>query len=151
MKIKSIQLSGGGRQKPLKRPRMGSFGYFSWSGLFVNTCDLLIKKTYPETIKNLNCSIIIRRLGIFRSNRRIPSFKKKIIGCNSPHILTKGAVMKVFLRNLGILLVLATIMFVLFPDIMRQVFGLYNGLGILPLIIIMVVISAIPKRKGRRQ
>lgn len=59
--------------------------------------------------------------------------------------------MKEFLRNLGILLVLAIIVFALFPDIMSQVFGLYNRLGILPLFIIILVISAIPKRKGRRR
>jgi len=58
--------------------------------------------------------------------------------------------MKDFLRNLGILLVLAIIVFALFPDIMQQVFGLYNGLGILPVFIIMVVLSAIPKKRRRR-
>jgi len=59
--------------------------------------------------------------------------------------------MKDFLRNLGILLVLAIIVFALFPDIMRQVFGLFNGLGILPFFIIMVLISAIPRRKRRKE
>jgi hypothetical protein len=58
--------------------------------------------------------------------------------------------MKDFLRNLGILLVLAIIVFALFPDIMSQVFGLFNGLGILSFFIIMVLISAIPRRKRRR-
>lgn len=47
--------------------------------------------------------------------------------------------MKDFLRNLGILLVLAIIVFALFPDIKSQVFGLFNGLGILPVFIIMVI------------
>lgn len=58
--------------------------------------------------------------------------------------------MKDFLRNLGILLVLAIIVFALFPDIMSQVFGLFGGLGILPVFIIMVVLSAIPKKRRRR-
>lgn len=58
--------------------------------------------------------------------------------------------MKEFLRNLGILLVLAIIVFALFPDIMSQVFGLFNGLGILPFFIIMVVLSALPKKRQRR-
>ena len=58
--------------------------------------------------------------------------------------------MKDFLRNLGILLVLAIIVFALFPDIMNQVFGLFNGLGILPFFIIMVVLSALPKKRRRR-
>ena len=40
--------------------------------------------------------------------------------------------MKDFLRNLGILLVLAIIVLALFPDIWSQVFGLFNGLRILP-------------------
>lgn len=58
--------------------------------------------------------------------------------------------MKDFLRNLGILLVLVIIVFALFPDIMSQVFGLFNGLGILPFFIIMVVLSALPKKRRRR-
>jgi hypothetical protein len=58
--------------------------------------------------------------------------------------------MKDFLRNSGILLVLAIIVFALFPDIMSQVFGLFNGLRILPFFIIMVLISAIPRGKRRR-
>jgi len=65
-------------------------------------------------------------------HKKNPIVLKKIIGCNSPHILSKEAVMKDFLRNLGILLILAIIVFALFPDIMQQVFGLYNGLEFFP-------------------
>ena len=46
--------------------------------------------------------------------------------------------MKDFIRNLAILAVLAIVVFLVFPDLMRQVFGLFNGLGILPLFILMV-------------
>jgi len=57
--------------------------------------------------------------------------------------------MRDFLRNLAILVVIFIGFMVLFPDMMNQVGGLMGGLGILPLFIIMVIISAIPKRKRR--
>jgi hypothetical protein len=40
--------------------------------------------------------------------------------------------MSSFLRNLSILIVIFIALFILFPGMMGQVFGLYNGLGILP-------------------
>jgi hypothetical protein len=57
--------------------------------------------------------------------------------------------MRNFLINLTILAVIAIALFVMFPDIMRQVVGLYNGLGILPIIILLVILSALPRRKRR--
>jgi len=61
----------------------------------------------------------------------------------------QGGIMRDFLRNLAILVVIFIGFMVLFPDMMNQVGGLMGGLGILPLFIIMVIISAIPKRKRR--
>ena len=57
--------------------------------------------------------------------------------------------MKNFLINLGILLGLGLIIFILFPDIVKQIFGLYNGLGILPVFILMVIFAALPRKKRR--
>jgi hypothetical protein len=59
--------------------------------------------------------------------------------------------MKDFLRNLGILIIIGIVLFVLFPEIMRGILGLYNGLGILPIFILLVIVSALPKRKRRRR
>ena len=58
--------------------------------------------------------------------------------------------MKNFLINLGILIGLGLIIFILYPDIVKQIFGLYNGLGILPVFILMVILAALPRRKRRR-
>ena len=58
--------------------------------------------------------------------------------------------MKNFLINLGVLLGLGLIIFILFPDIVKQIFGIYNGLGILPMFILMVILAALPRRKKRR-
>jgi hypothetical protein len=58
--------------------------------------------------------------------------------------------MKNFLINLGILIGLGIIIFILYPDIVKQIFGLYNGLGILPVFILMVIFAAPPRRKRRR-
>ena len=55
-----------------------------------------------------------------------------------------------FLRNLALLIVLAVVLFVVAPDMMRQVFGLFNGLGILPIFLLMVVIAALPGGKRLR-
>ncbi len=57
--------------------------------------------------------------------------------------------MRDFLRNLAILAVIFIGFMILFPDMINQVSGLMGGLGILPFFIIMVIISAIPRRKRR--
>jgi hypothetical protein len=60
--------------------------------------------------------------------------------------------MKNFLINLAFFIFLGVVLLILFPDIMRQVFGLYNGLGILPIFILLVVVAALPRRKrGKRR
>jgi hypothetical protein len=59
--------------------------------------------------------------------------------------------MKGFLINLAILTVIGIVFFVLFPDITRQILGLYKGLGILPIIIIFIVLAALPKRKRHKR
>jgi hypothetical protein len=54
-----------------------------------------------------------------------------------------------FLRNPGLLLIIGIVLLVLFPDMMRQVFQLYGALfG--PLVILMVVVAALPRRSRRR-
>jgi hypothetical protein len=59
--------------------------------------------------------------------------------------------MKDFLRNLGILIIFGVMFFMLFPEIMRGILGLYDGLGILPIFILLIIVSALPKRKRRRR
>lgn len=55
-----------------------------------------------------------------------------------------------FLRNLALLVFLGIVVFLLFPDMMKGVFGVYNGLGILPVVVILVFLAALPRRKRRR-
>jgi hypothetical protein len=57
--------------------------------------------------------------------------------------------MKNFLINLGIIVGCGVIIFILFPDMVKQIFGVYNGLGILPVFILMVLLAALPRRRRR--
>jgi hypothetical protein len=58
--------------------------------------------------------------------------------------------LKGFLRNLGVLLIIGLVLFVLFPDMMKQVFQLYGEL-LGPVAIIVVIVAAIPRKKrGKR-
>jgi hypothetical protein len=59
--------------------------------------------------------------------------------------------MRDFLFNLTILAVLGLAIFIAFPSVMKQIFGVYQGLGILPIFIIAVIISALPRRSKRRR
>lgn len=57
--------------------------------------------------------------------------------------------LKSFVRNLALLILIGIILLVLFPDIMRQVFGLYGALfG--PLAILILIVAALPKRNKKR-
>ena len=56
-----------------------------------------------------------------------------------------------FLRNLAILAVLGLVLFIVAPEQMRQVFGPFNGLGILPAFLVMVVLAALPKKSRRKR
>lgn len=58
--------------------------------------------------------------------------------------------MKNFLRNLALLAIIGIVMLIAFPDMTRQIFGFYNGLGILPIFIIMVIVAALPRKKSGR-
>jgi hypothetical protein len=58
--------------------------------------------------------------------------------------------MKDFLINIIILAGLAVIVFLIFPDLMRQIIGIYKGLGILTIFILSLILAAIPKRRHRR-
>jgi len=55
-----------------------------------------------------------------------------------------------FLRNLAFFVGVGVVLFIVAPDIMKGVFGVYNGLGILPIFILLVVIAALPSRKRSR-
>ncbi len=56
-----------------------------------------------------------------------------------------------FLRNLAFWVVVGVMLFVVAPDIMKGVFGIYNGLGILPIFILLVIIAALPRRYRQRR
>jgi hypothetical protein len=57
--------------------------------------------------------------------------------------------LKGLLRNLALLLIIGVVLFILFPDTMKQVFQLYGALfG--PLSIILVVVAALPRKRRRR-
>lgn len=58
--------------------------------------------------------------------------------------------MRNFLRNLALLVVLVLLLFIIFPDMMKQVIGVYNGLGFLPIIILVLMVAALPRRRSRR-
>lgn len=54
--------------------------------------------------------------------------------------------LKDFLRNLGLLLVIGLVLYVLFPDIMRQVFQIYGALfG--PVVILIIIVAALPRKR----
>jgi hypothetical protein len=54
--------------------------------------------------------------------------------------------LKDFLRNLGLLLVIGLILYVLFPYMMRQVFQLYGALfG--PVVILIIIVAALPRKR----
>ena len=59
--------------------------------------------------------------------------------------------MRDFLRNLAILGVMAVILYLIVPEQTRQVFGVYNGLGILPIVIILVILVALPRMRDRNR
>jgi hypothetical protein len=58
--------------------------------------------------------------------------------------------LKGFFRNLGLLLIIGLVLFVLFPEIMKQIFQLY-GVLLGPIAIIVVIVAALPRKKqGKR-
>jgi len=57
--------------------------------------------------------------------------------------------MRDFLRNLALLAGLAILLFIVAPDIMRQILGIYNGLGILPIVAVLILLAALPRRTRR--
>jgi hypothetical protein len=61
-----------------------------------------------------------------------------------------GGKMRSFLRNLALLAFLGIVVFLLFPDMMKGILGVYNGLGLLPVAIVLVILAALPRRKQRR-
>jgi hypothetical protein len=60
--------------------------------------------------------------------------------------------MRGFLFNLVLISGIVIALFFVMPDIMKQVVGVYNGMGILGIFIAMIVVAAIPgKSRGRRR
>jgi hypothetical protein len=59
--------------------------------------------------------------------------------------------MRDFLLNLSGLVLIGLVLFLLFPNISKGILQVYNGLGILPIFILMVVVAALPRRKRRRR
>ena len=59
--------------------------------------------------------------------------------------------MRSFLQNLALLAGLVLLLFIVFPDIMKQVIGIYNGLGILPIVILAIILAALPRKRRRRR
>ncbi len=57
--------------------------------------------------------------------------------------------MRDFLRNLALLGGMAVILYLIVPEKTRQVFGVYNGLGILPIVLILVILAALPRMRDR--
>jgi hypothetical protein len=57
-----------------------------------------------------------------------------------------GDNMKTFLRNLAILIGIIVILTILFSGPMGQITQVYNGLGILPIVIIVILVAALPRK-----
>lgn len=54
-----------------------------------------------------------------------------------------------FLRNLALLLVVGIVLYLIYPDIMRQVYDLLGALfG--PLILLILIVAALPRGRRRR-
>jgi len=54
--------------------------------------------------------------------------------------------LKSFLINLGLLLIIGLILFILYPDMIKQIIQLYGAL-LGPVAIIVVIVAALPRKK----
>ena len=59
--------------------------------------------------------------------------------------------MRDFIRNLILLGAIAIFLFLIAPDIMRQMIELFNGLGILMIFLLMILMSALPHGSRNRR
>lgn len=57
--------------------------------------------------------------------------------------------MRDFLQNL-LLSGLGLIVIIFFPQVL-EIFGVYNALGILPFVIVIILLAALPRRRSRRR
>lgn len=57
--------------------------------------------------------------------------------------------LKDFLRNLLLLIVIVLILFIVFPDMMSQVFQVYGAL-LGPAAVLVIIVAALPRRKRSR-
>jgi drug/metabolite transporter superfamily protein YnfA len=54
--------------------------------------------------------------------------------------------LKTFIRNLALLIIIGIILFILFPEIMGQVYHLYGAIfG--PLAVVILLVAAIPRKQ----
>ena len=54
-----------------------------------------------------------------------------------------------FLRNCAILFVIGVVLFLVAPQMMSQVFGVYGALGV-PFVLLFIIMAALPRRKRYR-
>lgn len=57
--------------------------------------------------------------------------------------------LKNLLINIGILLAIGVVLYLVAPDVMRQVFQLFKGIYGPAIIILLVVVAALPRRRRR--
>lgn len=57
--------------------------------------------------------------------------------------------LKNFLLNLGFLFVFGVVIFLLYPDMMRQIFQLYSGLFGPGMIFLLLAVAALPRKRRR--
>ncbi len=53
---------------------------------------------------------------------------------------------KNFLRNLILLGVIGVVLFIVFPDMMSQIFGLYGALFGPGLVLLVIIVAALPRK-----
>jgi hypothetical protein len=59
--------------------------------------------------------------------------------------------MRGFLINLSLLAAGGIVLFIISPSMMKQVFEIFNGTGLLLIFIAMVILAALPHRSRRRR
>jgi hypothetical protein len=57
--------------------------------------------------------------------------------------------MRNFLINLALLGLIGVVLYFIAPDMMREILGVYNGLGIIPVMMILVILAALPRKRRR--
>ena len=55
-----------------------------------------------------------------------------------------------FIKNLAFLAIIGVVLFIAAPDMMKQVFELYDGLFGPTIIILLIVVAALPRKRRSR-